>query len=205
MTIPLRDATFLVIDFETVTPAARPPEPIEVAVARIKAGLALDPTLEISWLIRPPEGAPITSFDTAQTGIRWEDVCNQPLVRPTLKRLDDMLGAEEAIFVAHNARYESGIIQRFVGDVPRLAARPFVDTIALARFVLPNVSDYKLDTLAQLFSLPIPPDRHRALPDVRVTARLFLKLISRMESTGKYLTVDQLRDIAGVKTQASLF
>lgn len=61
--------TFVVIDFETLTPAGRPPVPIEVAA------IAGRFTEEGGWaesgrfqsLMRPPDDVPFTSFDQAQT------------------------------------------------------------------------------------------------------------------------------------------
>ena len=42
------DTEFLVIDFETITPKGRPPEPIEVGILRIKQNKIICP---ISWYI----------------------------------------------------------------------------------------------------------------------------------------------------------
>ena len=76
--VTLDEASFVVLDFETLTPKGRPPEPLELGAMRINPGFRIDPKFRISWLIRPPDGVPITPFDTAQTGIRWEDVHAAP-------------------------------------------------------------------------------------------------------------------------------
>lgn len=47
------DTEFLVIDFETITPKGRPPEPIEVGILRIKQK-KIDNNASIDWLIKPP-------------------------------------------------------------------------------------------------------------------------------------------------------
>ena len=67
------DTEFLVIDFETITPKGRPPEPIEVGILRIKQN-KIDNNASIDWLIKPPEGLHLTRFDTSQTGITEQDL-----------------------------------------------------------------------------------------------------------------------------------
>jgi len=61
---------FVVIDFEGDTPAGARPEPIEVAALFLEYGD--DVWLQAgryASLIRPPVHAPVTGFDTGQTGI----------------------------------------------------------------------------------------------------------------------------------------
>jgi hypothetical protein len=67
----LLQATYVTVDFETLAPARRRPEPIEVAAQ------ARTLTADGTWrevgrftaLIRPPAGVPVTTFDTGQTRI----------------------------------------------------------------------------------------------------------------------------------------
>ena len=48
----IKDTEFLVIDFETITPKGRLPEPIEVGILKIKEN-NIDKELSFDWLIRP--------------------------------------------------------------------------------------------------------------------------------------------------------
>lgn len=197
----IEDAAFVVIDFETVTPKGRPPEPIEVAAMRITPGLQIDPTLKVDWLIRPPEGAPITPFDTTQTGIRWEDVREEPLAAVVLEKLENLLRDKEYIMVAQNARYEASLILRFSDICRRTARMAFVDTIALAKHLVPGLPNYKLNTLANHFSVTIPKHRHRALPDVEMTAQIFLRLLKIGRTTKTITNIIDLKRVAGIKTR----
>lgn len=198
----LAEACFVIIDFETVTPAKRPPEPIELAAMRIIPGLHIDQQFRASWLIKPPDDAPLTPFDTRQTGIHWEDLCDQPPATAILKELETLVCQEPTIFltvlVAHNASYEAHIIRRFAQSCPAFAALPFVDTIMLAKQIIPNLRSYRLDALAQYFSLPIPSNRHRALPDVQLTIQIFLRLIHVYQEKEPVATVADLRHLAGI-------
>ena len=58
--------TFMVIDFETVTPKGVPPEPIQLGLVQID-NLEISQTKRKSWFIKPPDFAPLTKFDTQQT------------------------------------------------------------------------------------------------------------------------------------------
>lgn len=198
--IPIQDATFVVIDFETVTPKGRPPEPIEVAALRVTPSLQIDPDFVYSEFIALPNDVQLTSFDTAQTGIRSTDLQWAQPVEEVLGRLDRSLGLNSCVLVAQNARYESAILAQFSDACPRLSAMPFVDTIALAKYIRPDLLNHKLDTLAASFAVPIPTNRHRALPDVRVTLDVFLKMLPLLSKMGS-LELGQLFQIAGLNSR----
>lgn len=199
----IEEASFVVLDFETVTPKGRPPEPIELAVMRIGPGLQVDSQFSFDWLIRPPEGAPITPFDTAQTGIRWDDVRDAPPAAAVLKKFKALLQGYEYVLVAQNARYEASLILRFSNECRNVAGMPFIDTVALARYLVPDLPNHKLNTLADHFSVNIPLQRHRALPDVEMTVQIFLKLLEIGQTTNRITWVVDLKRVAGIKTQAT--
>ena len=207
----IEQTAFIVLDFETVTPKGRPPEPIELAALRILPGLVLDTALKFDQLIKPPAGAPITPFDTAQTGIRAQDLEHAPSASTALREFDAMLQGVPYVLVAQNARYEASILQRFAIDCPTTAALTIIDTVSLAKHICPDLPNHKLDTLAARFGIPIPVQRHRALPDVELTVRVFLSLISETKAERGLTTIAELRRVAGVnrpaqkEVQTSLF
>jgi DNA polymerase-3 subunit epsilon len=198
----LAEVSFVLLDFETVTPTGKPPEPIELAAMRITPGFCIDQQFRANWLIKPPKDAPFTTFDTRQTGIRWEDLCDKPAATTILQEFEALLHHDlailPAILVAHNASYDANILWRFANACPALAALPFVDTLALAKRIVPNLYSYRLDALAQYYSLPIPHNRHRALPDVQLTIQIFLRLISLYLEKKPAATVADLRHLAGI-------
>ena len=196
----IRRASFVVLDFETVTPAGRPPEPLELAVMHIAPGLSVDRAWSRSWLIKPPEGAPLTPFDTQQTGIRAQDIQEAPDASAVLKEFDHCVPRGTVVFVAHNARYDASIVRRFAQECPFAASRPWIDTLALGKHLVPNLPNYTLDTLAHHFALPIPQQRHRALPDVRLTVQVLLLLISLQQERHPTTTIADVLHIAGIPT-----
>jgi DNA polymerase III epsilon subunit-like protein len=56
-------------------------------------------------------------------------------------------------------------------------------TVRLSRRVFPGLTNYRLDTVADHFSIPIS-HRHRAGSDALATAEVFLQLLSRFGDHG---------------------
>jgi len=196
----IEEISFIVVDFETVTPKGHPPEPIELGAMRVSKGLHIDSSFAMSWLIKPPEHAPLTAFDTQQTGIGWQDLRDRPAAQVSLAEFEVLLQEDEYVLVAHNASYEAAIFQRYAYVCPRVAAMLCIDTVALGKLLAPGLANYKLDTLADHFSLPIPLARHRALPDVELTGQIFLRLLAtRAGAHSSITTIADLKRVAGLK------
>lgn len=195
----LRDTQFLVIDFETITPKGRPPEPIEVGIIRIKQN-EMDRTAAVSRLIKPPEGLHLTQFDTAQTGIREQDLIDKQSAEQVMRKINNSCKKTEYVFMAQNARYEANILSHYTDKFPAIAQTPIIDTILLAKHVLPQLPNYKLDTLAKAVGEDIPLDRHRALADCVLTAKVYLKLMELQKKKRNIEYLDELLQIAEIQT-----
>src|SRR5438477_10333327 len=79
---------FIVIDFEATTPTGRRPEPIDIAAIALRVmGGELREVSRFAALMRPPDHAPVTPFDTEQTGITAAMVAEQPTAAEILARL----------------------------------------------------------------------------------------------------------------------
>lgn len=200
----LREQAFMIIDFETVTPKGVPPEPIQLGLVQLD-NLEVSQTKKKSWYIKPPSFAPLTKFDTQQTGITEKNLENAKSSNEIFDILEEICSRYEYIFVAQNASYELGICKRFYENRNKLSNIKFVDTIKLAKIAFPNEKSYKLDRLAELFGIEIPKTRHDALTDCILTGEVFIKLL---EKTG-IKDSDTLLEKAGINcdkfTQMSLF
>lgn len=196
--------TFMVIDFETVTPKGVPPEPIQLGLVQID-NLEISQTKRKSWFIKPPDFAPLTKFDTQQAGITEKDLKNAKSSKEIFDILELICGRHDYIFIAQNANYELGICKRFYEGREKLSKIKFVDTIKLAKIAFPNEKTYKLDRLAELCNIEIPKTRHTALTDCVLTGEIFVQLVNK---TGIKDT-NSLLSKAGINndnyTQMSLF
>lgn len=189
-----QEMTFVVIDFETTTPTGYPAQPIEVAALALRCpDGAWRETGRSTSLIRPPAFAPVTPADTAQTGLTAEQLQTAPTPAEALGALDRRLTAGTPyLLVAQHAATEAGVIHHQAEHCPTLARTDFLDTIPLAKRLIPHLPNYKLDTLLAHFGIPQPPNRHRALDDVEVTAQVFLRLINAANAD------PYLADLAGL-------
>lgn len=201
----LAATTFIVLDFEGTTPTGRPPEPIEVAAVglRYREG-SWQLTARFEALMRPPVHAPVTAFDIVQTGITAQMVADQPSAAEVLARLDTRLTCPPYLLVAHNAPTEAGMVYRYRDACPTLASTHLLDTVRLARHVLPGLPHgYGLDALLRHLAIPRPKNRHRAMPDVEATIAVFCRLIDEACSLGEPSSVQGLMSLAGYQAKAT--
>jgi len=117
--------------------------------------------------MRPPAYAPLTHFNTGQTGT------------------------------------EAGILYDYRAHCPRLASTDFLDTVRLARVVYPDLRSHRLDALIHHLRIPRAADRHRALPDVMVTADVLRRMVEHGASTRRWRTLRDLRADGGYPAKAS--
>jgi DNA polymerase III epsilon subunit-like protein len=188
---------FVVIDFEATTPTGARPEPIDVAAIALRpTGGRLREVSRFAALMKPPDHAPITRFDTEQTGIAAAMVADQPPAGEVLARLERRLTEPPYLLVAHHAPTEAGILYDYRRHCPTLAATDFLDTVRLARVIYPDLPSHRLDVLINHLGIPRPADRHRALPDVEITVEVFTRIIEQGSQAGRWRTLRQIRDHA---------
>ena len=196
----ITNTSFLVIDFETLTPKGLPPEPIEIGIQKIQ-GLQIEYSSSVNWLIQPPEGFYVTRLDFQLKGITNQDLIGKQTIDQVLIKLDNACGKHDYVFIAQNAKYEANILSHHTNKYKNIAKTPIMDTILLAKYVMPRLKNYKLDTLAEILNLPIPADRHRALPDCILTAKVFLKLLDILKHNNKELIyLSDLLQISEIQT-----
>ncbi|WIX85725.1 3'-5' exonuclease [Amycolatopsis sp. DG1A-15b] len=175
---------FVVIDFEGLTPAGRPPVPIEVAAVTVM----LSPTGQFTELdcyeslMAPPPDVPITRFDQA-SGITKRPMATAPAASAAMSELDRRVHAaatdagHAVLLVAHHAATERTLLHGQRSHCPRRADTSLLDTVRLARACQPELALHSLDHLARHLQLQIPRDRNRALADVRLTLSVFQQFL----------------------------
>jgi DNA polymerase III epsilon subunit-like protein len=166
-----RATTYVVIDFEALTPAGRPPEPIEVAaiIGRFTEDGSWKESERFTSLMRPPDDVPITSLDMCP-GIAPAVLRDARPQNQVMAELDSRLIRPPYRLVAHSAGIEATLIARQRAHCPRLAATPLLCTVRLARKAWPDLPRHSLNACLRKLRIPEPPDRHRALADVEWAA-----------------------------------
>ncbi len=180
-----RQEEFVVVDTETTGLRALEERIIEIAAVRIKGGRI---TEQFSRLIDP--GRSIPFFITRLTGISDEDVAGEEGAESVMPEFMNFLG--DSVFIAHNARFDMSFVNSELSrcDLPDMT-NSILCTVRLARRILPALPSRSLKSLKRFFN--VPADRaHRALDDAEATAKIFIKLINRMDADSK---VDSLSDL----------
>lgn len=156
---------YVVVDIETTGGTSDRHRITEIAMAKIQQGKVTD-----RWhsLIHPQRRIP--AHITKLTGISDEMVARAPTFVEVADSIREFL--TDAIFVAHNVRFDYGFIQREFARIEQGFQAPQLCTVRLARRYLPGLSSYKLSALAAEFSLPLS-QHHRAQSDVEATVALF--------------------------------
>ncbi|MCX5395319.1 PolC-type DNA polymerase III [Streptomyces sp. NBC_00094] len=192
--------TLLVIDFEGLTPAGRPAEPVEVAVLALRPmGGRLVEVGRFEELMRPPADVPVTVMDVQLKGITQQMLSSAAPAAEVMARLEARLTAPPYRLVAHHASTEAGIIARQAKHCPVLAATPLLDTLRLAKAVVPGLGSYGLDSLLGYYGIAKPAGRHRAMPDVEVTAQVLARLLEEGCAGGRWRTLLELDAAAGLQ------
>ena len=98
---------------------------------------------------------------------------------------------KDGVLVAHNAGFDVGFIEQNM-RYQEIEQAPFtvIDTISLARILLPTLGSYKLNTVAKALKISLE-NHHRAVDDATATAEIFIdfrkQLLERNITTLKEL------------------
>jgi exodeoxyribonuclease X len=172
----------------------QPPDLVEISIVTIQKG-TIGPAN--SWLVRPPR--PITSMARRFHKITDEQVAGAPTVADIDADLRTALG--DMVFVAHNAGIDLGVVGR---ELQGYQPTRVLDTLKLARRLLPGRDSYKLGALVDAFDLAkgLSPDLapHRATYDAIVCARLLVHLAT--PPGREPLTLTELLNTTAGKTTA---
>ena len=193
---------YVVVDFETITPTGRSPEPIELAAIRFGVIASSRPDNEFCEFIKPPPGVGLTQFDIRQTGIVDRNLADARSAADILNQFDGFLTGTE-ILVAQNAKYEASIFSRLLPPTAKVNCLPFVDTIQLAKRILPGLTSYSLDSIATATRIEIPSSRHRAMVDVKLTRNVFESLVAIGIDTHLIANSEDIKRIANIRVRRS--
>ena len=87
--------------------------------------------------------------------------------------------------MAHNASFDVSFISHNAGLLGIPFAPTVLDTVALARVLLPNLHRYKLDTVAKALGVSLE-NHHRAVDDAEATAGDLRQICGDAEGTSRH-------------------
>ncbi len=162
------------VDVETTGASPAHARVTEVGVVTVEADGDSLRVSEWSTLVNP--GVPIPAEIRWLTGISNEMVRDAPRFDEIAPALLDRL--RDAVFVAHNARFDYGFLKAEFARAGFAWRAPTLCTVRLSRLLYPDRGPHSLDAIAARFGLE-GGERHRALGDARVLWRLIQRLYER--------------------------
>ncbi len=171
--VPL-SGTAVVFDLETTGIGAISNKVIEIAAYRVERNMITD---EFKSFVNP--GETLSSIIKSITHITDEMLVGAPEWPDVLARFREFAG--DAYLVAHNISFDAGFLRR---DWPKKSEMPpLVDTLGMARALLPTLSKFPLGTIAKALNVPLV-EAHRATDDARALAKIFLELRALAKEQG---------------------
>ena len=166
--------TYVVFDLETTGFSPIKDKIIEIGAVKVENGVITD---KFSTFVNPK--VPIPFEITNLTGITDDMVMEAPDIETILPQFLEFVG--DAVLVAHNASFDVSFIEqncRYQDITPDFTS---VDTVAMARILLPTLSKFKLNVVANALHISLE-NHHRAVDDAGATAEIFVKFVEMLRA-----------------------
>lgn len=164
--------TYVVFDLETTGFSAEVDRIIEIGAVKVCNGEIVD---RFSTFVNPE--IPIPFRIETLTHINDQMVMNAPKIEEVLPKFLEF--CEDAVMVAHNAEFDTSFIINKAEKIGINVDTTIIDTVLLAQFLMPNLHNYKLDTLTKHLNVVLE-SHHRAVDDAAATADIFVKMIKML-------------------------
>ena len=168
------NGTYVVFDLETTGFSPIKDKIIEIGAVKVENGVITD---KFSTFVNPK--VPIPFEITNLTSITDDMVMEAPDIETILPQFLEFVG--DAVLVAHNASFDVSFIEqncRYQDITPDFTS---VDTVAMARILLPTLSKFKLNVVANALHISLE-NHHRAVDDAGATAEIFVKFMEMLRA-----------------------
>lgn len=163
----------VVFDIETTGFGPVHDKIIEIGAVKVVEGEIAD---TFSTFINPQIPIP---YDIQQlTSITDEMVLDAPTIDIILPQFLEF--CKDCILVAHNASFDVGFITKKAQQLGITTDFTVIDTVSLARMLLPNLNKFKLNIVAKELNISLE-NHHRAVDDAGATAEIYVKFLKMLE------------------------
>ncbi len=170
------NADFVVFDIETTGFSPVSNRIIEIGAVKVQGGEITD---RFSAFVNPD--VPIPFEIEKLTGINDSMVMDAPFIETVLPQFLEF--CEGAILVAHNANFDMSFIRENAQRQGIWKEVTYVDTVGIARILLPHQAKHTLDAVAKTLNVSLE-NHHRAVDDAEATAQIFVKFIPMLKEAG---------------------
>ncbi len=171
----LSDET-VVFDIETTGFSPVNDRIIEIGAVKVREGKI---TERFSAFVNP--GKPIPFRIEQLTGINDAMVLDAPGIEEVLPRFLDFCG--DAVLAAHNAGFDMSFIKENVRRAGILKEFTYLDTMGIARLLLPGQAKHTLDAVAKTLHISLE-NHHRAVDDAECTAEMYQAFLKMLAERG---------------------
>ena len=179
--------TYVVFDIETTGFSPKLNKIIEIGAVKVENGVIVD---KYSTFVNPKVPIP---FEIEQlTSINDDMVIDAKPIEEILPEFMEF--CQDAVMVAHNADFDMSFIKHNCKEQGIKKDFTILDTVALARNLLPSLHRFKLDTVAKALGVSLE-NHHRAVDDAGCTAEIFVKFVQMLRERG-IEELDQLRELS---------
>lgn len=163
---------FTVVDAETTGRSDKADDITEISAIKYRKGKEV---ATFSTLVKSPNE--ILPFVVKLTGITDEMIKPAPLIDDIIADLVEFIGDD--LILGHDVNFDYSLIKEAYERVTgKELKNERYDTLKLARHLIKDSENHKLETLCEYFSIP-RINGHRALDDCRQTAELYFKIIDK--------------------------
>lgn len=167
------DDSYVVFDIETTGFSEKEDRIIEIGAVKVQHGEIVD---KFSTFVNPEIPIPFEIINL--TSITDEMVMEAPTIDTVLP--DFLAFCEGSVLVAHNAGFDVGFVKEKCRTLGLADKFVYLDTVALARVLLPTLSKYKLNIVAKALGISLE-NHHRAVDDAGATAEIFVKFVEMLK------------------------
>ncbi|MBZ9635813.1 PolC-type DNA polymerase III [Clostridium sp. FP1] len=160
------DDCFVVFDIETTGLSSENDRITEIGAVKIENGKIVD---RFNEFVNP--GIDIPYKITELTGITNEMVEDADSICEILPKFLEF--TRGSVVVAHNAAFDTAFIIKNAQRLGLVFENAIMDTIPLAKFLLPTLKRFKLNTVAKHLGISLE-NHHRAVDDAKATAEILL-------------------------------
>ena len=168
--------SFVVFDIETTGFSSTNDKITEIGAVKIENFEIVDvfselinPEIDISYKIQE------------LTGITNDLVADKPKIEEILPKFLEFVGDD--VLVAHNADFDMGFISQKSREQNLEFKNKSIDTLTLARILLPDLKRHRLNVIAKALGIPLL-NHHRAVDDAKATAHIFIKFLEMLKKQG---------------------
>jgi len=164
---------FIVFDLETTGLNAANCKIIEIGAVRISGGKVLE---KYDVFVDPE--CDIPAEITELTSITNEMVKGQRKIDEILPEFLEFVG--DRLMIAHNADFDMGFVRVAAKNLGLPFKNASLDTVALSRYLNPELKKHKLNILAEHYDLG-GFHHHRASDDAEMLSMIFFKMLKQLE------------------------